>query len=1207
MSHSELNIAIIGMSGEFPGANSIHEFWQNLIHDKESLSTLSAEELSNAGVTKAEFEKNNYVARAGLLKNIEYFAADFFGYSPKEATLIDPQQRKLLEHAWLACEDAALNPLTFDGPIGVFVGSSLNTYLLNNILSHPNIHESPDIQQILFGNGSDYLATRIAYQLNCRGPAINIQTACSTSLVAIHEACQHLLTYQVDAALAGGVSISVPQKGYLYSVDGMLSPDGACRPFSSDANGTVFSNGLGIVVLKRLADAISDGNPIYAVIRGSAVNNDGHQKVGYTAPSIEGQAEVIALAQANAGVSPDQISYIETHGTATQLGDPIELAALQQVFSTANADKHSCALGSLKSNIGHLDTAAGIAGFIKTALSLYHQQIPKTLHYTHGTTKFDWQNCAFYVNTSLQNITQNKEKPTIAGVSCFGIGGTNAHAILEQHIDAPINSLSNRPSLWLFSAKTSRALDALLAQFAENTAKLKCIPMDAIARTLQEGRASFRYRTVLIAHDLDEAITCIQGKHYTIVSCDRELSIQSAKPIEQCSKEDLTLIGQHWLAGASINWQDHYANYKPRMAHLPTYPFERERYWIERYQPTTHQKLPIEDWFYQPSWKPCPLSTASVITSNNRILVFLNQEITLRLNWAIFQELGLVTMVYAGDDFQVINDTTYQIDISKKDHYIQLFEALRINHRIPNYIIHGLTLTLSHEVSTIETFNAHQPNGLLSSIYLTQAWETVFQDRTLHLTVITNRLNRIAEAVHTPHKVPILAAVKVIPKEYTQMQAQLIDIDCIDYPQYQMCQLKQILQEVVKPQYDQEEIVLRGISRWLRTFTRIPVHAIASQPFNDNTAKVILITGGLGQLGLDIAHYFSQFPNVKLALIGRTPIPKQSDWATQIAQYEPEHPMRLVLERMTRMHQRGCIAHAFSADVSDKTSMTEIIREIEATLGSITGVIHAAGETVNGIISMKTECSLIESYQAKVYGSYHLCELFVEKPLDFMIFCSSMNAIIGGLGQLDNTASNSLIDYLAEYYAAQTGHNILSINWGAINMDRPLKVNVVPQFADLSTEHKRNRMSDEEVDAVYTRLLTHQLGPRLVISTLDMDDVLLNWNRVASIHDLAKEQNIVIQNRSAVPEQELPQTPVETWLADQWSRLLGLGSLSRSDHFFDLGGHSLAAVQLMTKILEHYQLKLHVMNLYEMPTLSEFACYMDKLMKQKQSKAVATA
>ena len=308
------------------------------------------------------------------------------------------------------------------------------------------------------------------------------------------------------------------------------------------------------------------------------------------------------------------------------------------------------------------------------------------------------------------------------------------------------------------------------------------------------------------------------------------------------------------------------------------------------------------------------------------------------------------------------------------------------------------------------------------------------------------------------------------------------------------------------------------------------------------------------------------------------------------------------------MRKRGCFVEAFSADVSNKSSMQKVIKEIESTLGPITGVIHAAGETVNGIISLKTEESLIESYQAKVYGTYNLCELFTEKNLDFMILCSSMNAIIGGLGQLDNTAANTLIDYLAEYHASNTGQPVLAINWGAINVDRPLKVNVVPQFADLSTEHKRNKMTDSEVDAVYTRILSHQLGPRVVISTIDMDDVLLNWNQVASIEDLAKDRDFPSLKQSrCITSEDYPKTALEQWVSEVWQKLLGLERVGRQDNFFHLGGHSLAAVQFMTKVQEKFQIKTHVMNLYEMPTLVEFSGYMSKLMKHKNGKAILDA
>lgn len=1199
MANNELNIAIIGMSGEFPGANNIKELWSNLINGGESIHTFTPDELRSMGVSEAEFTKENYVPRAGILKDVELFDASFFGYSPREAMLIDPQQRKLLEHAWLACEDAAINPLIFPGAMGVFVGSSLNTYLLNNILNQPGIDEADDIQQILFGNGLDYLATRIAYQLNCRGPALNIQTACSTSLVAIHEACQHLLTYQADVAIAGGVSINTPPKGYLYSVDGMMSPDGQCNPFSTEAQGTVFSSGLGVVVLKRLEDAIQDGNPIYAVIRGSAINNDGHGKVGYTAPSIDGQAEVILLAQANAAVSTEQVCYIETHGTGTQLGDPIELAALQQVFAEGTSNKQFCAIGSIKSNIGHLDVAAGVAGLIKTTLALSHQEIPPTLYRGSPTNKFDWKNSAFYLNNKSTKLSTNE--PAVAAVSCFGIGGTNAHVILQEYVQTELKSLQPSSTLLVFSAKTQQALQTVLKNFADEICNRSRVDMPAIARTLQVGRAPFRYRAAFVVNSIEQAVMVIQQEEYSIIACEHVRNVLPVKPVESCNQEDLQKIADQWLAGYEIDWDLHYENHKPTMVHLPGYPFERQRFWLEPYQ--SHQaekKMPIDEWFYQPSWKPNPLSSSFSPMTGGAVLVFLDKKTQSIINWGYLETFGKVIMVFAAEKFAVLDESTCQINITDPDDFKKLFQHLLQTQRLPNYVVHGLTLTLNKEASTIDTFHNHQPYGLLSCIYLIQAWEKIVQDRPLKLTVITNRLTSIAEAIHEPHKVPVLAAVKVIPKEYLNAETQLIDMDCVDHPQFAEYQMQQIVQEMGKPHYDEEEIVLRGITRWLRTYVKTPIHAVSKKPFAVGTEQVIMITGGLGQLGLDIASYFAQFPGIKLALIARREFPPQSEWAALIEQYEEDHPRRIILQRLQSMHQRGCIVQTFSADVSDKTSLEKAIAAIESSLGGITGVIHAAGETVNGIIALKRPESLTESYQAKVFGTYHLCEIFTKKSLKFMILCSSMNAIIGGLGQLDNTAANTVVDSLAEYYAMQTGQPILSINWGAINIDRPLKVNVVPQFADLSTEHKRNRMNDEETHEVYNRLLSHQFGARLLISTISMDDVLKNWNRVASIQDLAKDIDMGTNKHCELRPEEQPETPIEIWIAEQWSRLLGVNVIGKQHNFFTLGGHSLSSVQFMTKLLEQYQVKAHVMNLYEMPTLSEFSNYIEKLLQQKQ-------
>lgn len=1196
---SHLDIAIVGMSGEFPGASNVLDFWSNLIQGRESIEALSVQQLQAAGVSETDYSKKNYVARTGMLRDIDAFDANFFGFSPREAALMDPQQRKLLEHAWLAIEDAAINPLLCDDVMGIYVGSSFNAYLLNNILSQPDIINSDDLQQVLFGNGADYLATRIAYQLNAQGPAMNIQTACSTSLVAVHEACQHLLTYQVDIAVSGGVSVSSP-KGYLYSIDGMMSQDGHCRSFSKNANGTVFSSGVGAVVLMRLDDALEKGLPIYAVIRGSAVNNDGHQKVGYTAPSVVGQAEVIALAQERAAVKPSEIQYIETHGTATQLGDPIELSALQKAFGHMKPSGR-CALGSVKSNIGHLDAAAGIAGLIKTTMMLAHQQMPPTLHHDEPTPAFDWGHSPFYVNTELNTFDKQDHPLNIAAVSSFGIGGTNAHVILERFSPLTASELPTVPALWIFSAKTEQSLLNQLKHFAETLETLRDVSLHSIARTLQQGRAHFRYRTAFVVNSHNDALDILTHHRYQISCCDTLKEVVKAPAVDDCDAALLQLIGKDWLAGHAIDWCAHYANHQPNMVHLPGYAFEKKRYWIEPYQASA-KACPIDEWFYQPIWKPAVLSTMLDDAHRPTVLVLLAPALSSYIDWDALHAIGDIVVAYQGLDYCQKTEATYDIDTTNIEDYKKLFESLMQNGVVPSHIIHALTLTTSVIETGVEAFDAYQQDGLLSCIHLMQAWSAILQDRALKLTVLTNRLNVTSMSQQEPHKTPILAAVKVIPKEYLNVQAQLIDVDYLDLPQHRANQFNQCIQEMLKPTYSEEEILLRGVTRSIRAYVKTPVQN-ALRPFpGPKESHVIFITGGLGQLGLDIATYFSHLPGVKLALISRRVFPSCEKWSSIVDDSSQDETQRSIITRLQQMRSHGCDVQVFSADVGQKESLLDVMTQVELTLGRITGVIHAAGETLNGIIAMKSEVSLAESYHAKVYGSYHLCELFAEHSLKFMILCSSMNAIIGGLGQLDNTAANCMVDYLAEYYAMKMGLPIMSINWGAINIDRPLKVNVVPQFIDLSTEHKRNRMSDQEVDAVYARLLAHHFGPRLVISTLEMDDVLLNWNRVASIHDLAKEIDIATTKHVALKEEDQPSTETERWIAERWSNLLGVSAIGKQQNFFELGGHSLSAVQFMTKLYEHYGVKAHVMNLYEMPTLSEFSNYVAQLLKQKRSK-----
>ncbi len=489
------DIAIIGMAGRFPGSTDVNEFWLNVRSGKESI-TRNIEEDQGDSIVNAK----------GYLEDHDSFDADFFSYLPSEAELMDPQMTIFHECVWHALENAGYNHSSYDGSIGLYGGASMNPYynLSGYRINSTNWMEHWDA---LTYSDKDFLCARVSYRLNLKGPSVNITTACSTSLVAIDTACTDLLAGKCNIAVAGGISITQhDNNGYLYQKDMILSPDGRCRAFDENAAGTIGGNGAGVVVLKRLDDAIRDGDLIYAVIKGTATNNDGNEKIGFTAPGIGGQSDVIRKAINNAGIPVESITYIEAHGTGTSLGDPIEIAGLTRAFGTDK--KQYCAIGSVKTNIGHLDAAAGVAGLIKTVLALQHRQLPPSLHFTTPNPKIDFTNSPFYVNTELKEWKSNGY-PLRAGVSSFGIGGTNAHVIVEEAPVQPESSAGSGPQLLLFSAKTPAALQRNIERFSSWLKANEKVKLADIAYTLQTGRASFEHRQLLVCDSHAAAIEAL--------------------------------------------------------------------------------------------------------------------------------------------------------------------------------------------------------------------------------------------------------------------------------------------------------------------------------------------------------------------------------------------------------------------------------------------------------------------------------------------------------------------------------------------------------------------------------------------------------------------------------------------------------------------------------------------------------------------------
>lgn len=524
MEHDEEDIAVIGMACRFPGADNIESFRYNLENGISGIKFFSREELLNAGVEPALLDHPDYVPASGYLDGVELFDAKFFGFNANEAAILDPQQRVFLECAWESLEMAGHSADSFNGKIGIYAGAGISSYLMNNLYHKRDFMDPALTYQIISGNDKDFLSTRVAYKLNLQGPAVNVQTACSTSLVAVHKACQSLVNGECDMALAGGVSIQVPQKsGYLFQDGMILSPDGYCRAFDSKARGTVLGSGAGIVVLRPLKKAIEDGDNILAVIKGSAINNDGALKIGFTAPSIERQADVVADALNKAKIKPETISFVEAHGTGTEIGDPAEIEALTKGFKLQSKDKGSCAIGSVKTNIGHLDAAAGIAGLIKSVLAVYYKQLPPSLNYKESNSKIEFDKTPFFVNSTLKKLESNGE-PVRAGIGSFGIGGTNAYVVIEE---APVgndcfNKIERPLNILTLSAISSEALNDLVLKYQKYFENNPTVNLADVCFTANSGRKHFDKRCSFIAGDvkqLNRQLSAYNNKENALAEC----------------------------------------------------------------------------------------------------------------------------------------------------------------------------------------------------------------------------------------------------------------------------------------------------------------------------------------------------------------------------------------------------------------------------------------------------------------------------------------------------------------------------------------------------------------------------------------------------------------------------------------------------------------------------------------------------------------
>ena len=1068
------DIAIIGIAGRFPKANNVDCFWKNLAGGIDCVSDFSHQELEEAGVDPGLLANPNYVPSAGVLQDPAMFDASFFGYSPREASEMDPQQRLFLEACWEALEHAGYGPGTFDGPISLFGGTTINSY---GFASH-DVPRSLDMNFVsdVMSLDKDFLTTRISYKLDLKGPSVNVQTACSTGLVAVHMACLNLLAGESDLALAGAFSVRVPHgAGYLYQPGGIFSARGRCRTFDASADGTVFSNGGGVVVLKRLSDAITDNDTIHAVIKGSAVNNDGALKAGYTAPGVDGQIKVLQAALARAAVSPETIAYVEAHGSATTLGDEIEVAALREVYgSDGRTDR--CALGSVKTSVGHLDAAAGIAGLIKTVLMLENQTIAPNLHFENPNPNLKLGDSPFYIPTSCSSWPAGVA-PRRAGVSSFGFGGTNAHVILEEAPSRSAGSSANAVQLLVLTAKTEAALRQLRDDLSGHLQKHPELDLADVAFTLQRGRKSFEHRYEFAATRLQDAIKAFEAP-------------------------DPNVTTPEWPKAVA----------RGRRIPLPTYPFERQRYWMDAKQPKTARELTKNpdpaSWFYVPSWTALPAVQNSAAGP---------------ADWLIFEDKSVVSSAITEK-------------LRRQGHRVTSVPAPsgRGRREAPGEGETATTIELRRNVHVLHLSSLDSSStGLNSLILLAQAIAKSDPSHAFHIDVVgTNACDVTGGETIVPDAAALLAPCRVIPQELSNVTCRYIDIQSVE----PSIACDQILAEVTSASTD-PIVAYRGRRRWVQTFAPYPLHQNSISP-HFRERGVYLITGGLGRIGLTIAEYLAKSYRARLVLTGRSGrSPATAD-------------------KLREMESAGAEVLVLSADVTDVPRMRDVLRVVEARFGKLHGVIHAAGimrPDEFDTISRWTPDQLERHLRPKKDGLSGLYKVLPD-DLDFGVVCSSLSSVVGGLGLCAYAAANLVMDVFVQTLNQNRRPGTtpwLTLNWDYWHPEQSTFDGIMTT-SGAGTRKGLALTSAEGIEVLTRALSVREAISQIVISTANLEARLQRTASMSAAVDALRKREIT---------EKAPQRP-EAIMIQILQDVLGVDAVSIEDNFYDLGGDSFQAIEV---------------------------------------------
>lgn len=1397
----EDSIAIIAMNGRFPEADTVGAFWENLKNGIESVKFFTQQELIESGELDEHLRDNpKFVSADAVLDGMDLFDASFFDFSAREAEILDPQHRLFLEAAWEAFELAGYDPKKSDSRIAVFAGSALSGYMVRNLYSNPGLVEELGTFKTMLANDKDFLATRVSYKLDLMGPSVNVNTLCSSSLVAAHMACHSLLDYHCDIALAGGVSFQISRnEAFFYQEGGIGSSDGHCRAFDAKGNGTVSGSGLGMVVLKRLEDALADRDVVHAVIRGTGMNNDGAAKNSYTAPNPDGQAECIAEALSMANVSADTISYVEAHGTGTNLGDPIEIAGLTQAYRAHTDRKQYCAIGSVKTNIGHLVTAGGVASLIKTVMSMKHRQLPPSLNFDTPNPAIDWEDCPFFVNTELRDWLPSAGVPLRAGVSSFGIGGTNVHLVVEEAPETRPSGGSRSVNLLALSAKSESALARMQEKLRAFVADNPDVSVADLCFTQAVGRRDWGYRRTLLFRNRDELaeglaegargnvsaeglvdrmavfalrnaanvearalkILCQQepafaaaidaldeafraagardlrarllgespepmsepqrvfaiqyafgsllresgiapgaifaegaaeaaaavlagmcsleaaaalikagadgigGALVGLEFIEAEVPVQSAISGGELGVSDLRraaywkaalqwkesrlselvsanaratdcvlalskweapagsqgphrdallaegvpdiagLVARHWLRGGMVDWHAYYQFETRNRIELPTYPFERNRYWIDEYRgkpaisddPSQMTRAADPDrWIYAPTWQRTGRlpSQPYLPDAAEAWVVFDNGD---SLSRAIVEALAS-----SGAKLAIVERTSRFEEISSG--------RLGIDPRDPA----GFELAIGSlrrykpgklRIAYLWSNDADSEEAFLGATFAASAAAKVFSGKPCSMVAVTRRAFEVLGGDGGNFAAASISAVcKLAEVEFADFRCRHVDVDPEASSSGEVGELAQsIVHEAGNPDGAAGSVAAyRGRYRWRRQYaSRFDGERSLGRGAALRSGGSYVIAGGLGGMGLEIADRLAKEFAARILILDNREFPYQEVWSSYLASRGPDDENRRIVARLRTMQDRGAEVVFQSVDVEQAGEVARAFALAEAKWGRIDGVFHCAGISDTGGVLMRRSGKGESCFAGVLRSIEALAGALAGKGLDFLALFSGIGVALrhSEIGNAGLLASYEVMDAFAEARAGSLALPVVSINWS----DWKGVGQSVEKEALWRKTHEQNgslgmmddfALSADEGWDVLKRALAHG-AERVAVCAFDLQR-LVDFNESQAESALTRDESsdaLASKPMHARPALSVdyvaPRNETEGKLAAIWQKFLRIEKVGMNDNFFELGGDSLLTVHLMKQVKKEFDADLSSARLFEGPTVATLA------------------